>query len=475
MYDVVVIGAGCVGAMTIRELTKYNVKACILEKENDVSLGATRANSAIVHAGFDAEPGTLKAKLNVRGAKLFRTVTKELGVKFINNGSLVIGFDEKDKEHLELLYDRGIKNGVEVKMLDKKEVHDLEPNLTDEVKYALYAPYGAITCPYELTIAAVGNAMDNGADLKLNFKVTDIKEENGIYKITSENGEVVEAKVVINASGVYSDKIASMVGDTTFTITPRRGEYILLDKVNGDIVKNTIFRTPSNMGKGILVSPTVDGNLITGPTSFNIEDKDDNSTTDEGFSLVIKQSQENVNGVNYKNTIRSFCGVRAVGSTGDFILTSPKHGFINAGGIESPGLSASPAIAEYIVEMVKEVMPLSKNENFNPIRKPMHFFKEATIEEKNEIIKKDKSFGKIICRCETVTEGEILEAIRTNPKPTDLDGVKRRTRAQMGRCQGGFCMPYIVNLLAKELNIPVTEVTKSGKGSFVNISETKGE
>ena len=475
MYDVVVIGAGCVGAMTIRELTKYNLKACILEKENDVSLGATRANSAIVHAGFDAEPGTLKAKLNVRGAELFRTVTKELGVKFINNGSLVIGFDEKDKEHLELLFDRGVKNGVEVKMLDEKEVHSLEPNLTKEVKYALYAPYGAITCPYELTIAAVGNAMDNGADLKLNFKVVDIKEENGIYKITAEDGREVEAKVVINAAGVYSDKIAGLVGDTSFTVIPRRGEYILLDKVNGDIVKNTIFRTPSNMGKGILVSPTVDGNLITGPTSFNIDDKDDNSTTDEGFSLVIKQSQENVNGVNFRNTIRSFCGVRAVGSTGDFILTSPKKGFINAAGIESPGLSASPAIAEYIVEMVKEVMPLTKNESFNPIRKPMHFFKEASIEEKNEIIKKDKSFGKIICRCETVTEGEILEAIRSNPKPTDLDGVKRRTRAQMGRCQGGFCMPYIVNLLSKELNIPVTEVTKSGKGSYVNISKTKGD
>ena len=219
MYDAVVIGAGCVGAMTVRELTKYNLKVCILEKENDVSLGATRANSAIVHAGFDAEPGTLKARLNVRGAELFRTVSKELGVKFINNGSLVIGFDEKDKEHLELLYDRGIKNGVDVKLIDKEEVHKLEPHLTDEVKYALYAPYGAITCPYELTVAAVGNAMDNGADLKLNFKVCDIKEENGIYTVTSENGEEVQAKLVINAAGVYSDKIAEMIGDTSFKIT----------------------------------------------------------------------------------------------------------------------------------------------------------------------------------------------------------------------------------------------------------------
>lgn len=474
MYDAVVIGAGCVGAMTLRELSKYNLKVCILEKENDVAMGATRANSAIVHAGFDAEPGTLKAKLNVRGAELFKTVTKELGVKYINNGSMVIGFSDEDKEHLELLYERGIKNGVKnLKILTQDEAREIEPNLSKNVKYVLHAPSGSITCPYELTIAAVGNAMDNGAELKLNFEVCGIKEKDGYYEIYSKD-ETVKSKIVINCAGVYSDKIASFAGDTSFKITPRKGEYILLDKINGDIVKNTIFRTPSNMGKGILVSPTVDKNLITGPTSFNIEDKEDNATSEEGFSQIIKQASENVDGVNFRNTITSFCGVRAVGDTGDFIITSPKHGFINAAGIESPGLSASPAIAEYIIEMIKNSgYELSVNKNFNPIRKPMHYFKEASIEEKNEIIKKDKSFGRVICRCETVTEGEILEAIRTNPKPTDLDGVKRRTRAQMGRCQGGFCSPYIINLLSKELNIPVTGITKSGKGSYITVSETK--
>lgn len=474
MYDVVVIGAGCVGAMTLRELSKYNLKVLIVEKENDVSMGATKANSAIVHAGFDAEPGTLKAKLNVRGAELFKTVTKELGVKYINNGSMVIAFTDEDKAHLDILYERGIKNGVKnLKMLTGDEARRIEPNLSKNVTYVLHALDGSITCPYELTIAGIGNAMDNGAELKLNFEVCDIKEKDGYYEIYSEN-DMIKSKIVINAAGVYSDKIASFVGDTSFTITPRRGEYILLDKVNGDIVKNTIFRTPSKMGKGILVSPTVDGNLITGPTSCNIEDKENNATTEEGFSEIIKQACENVDEVNYRNTITSFCGVRAVGNTGDFIITSPKRGFINAAGIESPGLSASPAIAEYIVEMLKEAgYELTKNENFNPIRKPMHYFKEASIEEKNEIIKKDKSFGRVICRCETVTEGEILEAIRTNPKPTDLDGVKRRTRAQMGRCQGGFCSPYIINLLSKELNIPVCEITKSGKSSYITVSETK--
>lgn len=474
MYDAVVIGAGCVGAMTLRELSKYNLKVCILEKENDVSMGATRANSAIVHAGFDAEPGTLKAKLNVRGAELFKTVTKELGVKYINNGSMVIGFTDEDKAHLDILYERGIKNGVKnLKMLTGDEARKIEPNLSKNVTYVLHALDGSITCPYELTIAGIGNAMDNGAELKVNFEVCDIKEKDGYYEIYSEN-EMVKSKIVINAAGVYSDKIASFVGDTSFTVIPRRGEYILLDKVNGSIVKNTIFRTPSKMGKGILVSPTVDGNLITGPTSYNIEDKENNATTEGGFSEIIKQACENVEGVNYRNTITSFCGVRAVGNTGDFIITSPKRGFINAAGIESPGLSASPAIAEYIVEMIKDAgYELTKNENFNPIRKPMHYFKEASIEEKNKIIKKDKSFGRVICRCETVTEGEILEAIRQNPRPTDLDGVKRRTRAQMGRCQGGFCSPYIINLLSKELNVPVCEITKAGKGSYIAVSKTK--
>ena len=387
---------------------------------------------------------------------------------------MVIAFTDEDKAHLDILYERGIKNGVKnLKMLTGDEARRIEPNLSKNVTYVLHALDGSITCPYELTIAAIGNAMDNGAELKLNFEVCDIKEKDGYYEIYSEN-DMIKSKTVINAAGVYSDKVASFIGDTSFTITPRRGEYILLDKVNGDIVKNTIFRTPSKMGKGILVSPTVDGNLITGPTSYNIEDKENNATTEEGFFEIIKQACENVDKVNYRNTITSFCGVRAVGNTGDFIITSPKRGFINAAGIESPGLSASPAIAEYIVEMLKEAgYELTKNENFNPIRKPMHYFKEASIEEKNEIIKKDKSFGRVICRCETVTEGEILEAIRTNPKPTDLDGVKRRTRAQMGRCQGGFCSPYIINLLSKELNIPVCEITKSGKSSYITVSKTK--
>ncbi len=474
MFDVVIIGAGVVGGMIARTLAAYDLKICIVEKTNDVAMGATKANSAIVHAGFDAKVGSLKAKFNVRGSEIFPKIAKELGVKYQNNGSLVIGFTEEDRETIKELYERGCTNGVkDLKIVEKEELKVLEPNLSEEVLCALYAPTGAITCPYELTIAAIGNAMDNGAELKLNFEVKEIREKDGYYEVCSEN-KILETKYVINAAGIYSDKIAAMVGDTSFTVHPRRGEYILLDRECGDLVSHTIFRTPSKMGKGILVTPTVDGNLLTGPTSVDIDDKEDTSTTAVGFDHIIGLAKENIPSIPYNKTITSFCGLRSVGSTGDFIINAPKKGFINVAAIESPGLTSAPAIAEYVTELLKEQgAELLPNENYNPIREPQHAFREAGIEEKNEMIKKDKSFGKIICRCETITEGEILRAIRTNPGARDLDGVKRRTRAQMGRCQGGFCGPQIVELLAKELGIPYEEVTKSGEGSYVNIGRTK--
>lgn len=475
MYDIAVIGAGVVGGLTARAFSKYNLKICILEKENDVAMGATKANSAIVHAGFDAKNGSLKAKLNVKGSQMMEAVCKELGVKYKNNGSLVIGFNEEDKAVLNDLLKRGIENGVEgLKVIEKAELKSLEPNISDNAVCALHAPTGAIVCPYDLTIAAIGNAMDNGAELKCNFNVCNItKSENG-YKISSEN-EQIEARFVINCAGIYSDKIARLIGDDSFDVTPRKGEYILLDKECGNMVSHTIFRTPSKMGKGILVSPTVDGNLLLGPTSVDITDKENKNTASEGFEDIISKATENLNTVPLGKTITSFCGLRAVGSTGDFIITSPKKGFINAAGIESPGLSASPAIAEYIVSLLEEQgLQLENNPNYNPNRLSMHAFREASIEEKNEIIKKNPAYGRIICRCEGVTEGEILDAIHRNPKARDLDGVKRRTRAQMGRCQGGFCGPYITELLARELDVPYENITKFGGKSIINIEKTKG-
>lgn len=349
-----------------------------------------------------------------------------------------------------------------------------EPNIGDNVKCALYTPTGAIVCPYELTVAAVGNAMDNGAEFKRGFKVTNIIEHEGIYTVTSEKGEVVTSKFVVNAAGVYSNEIAKMIGDDSFNVHPCIGEYILLDKECGDLVSHTIFRTPGKGGKGILVSPTVDNNLLLGPTSVDMEDKEDTKTTAEGYGKIIKEACENVKGIMLQKTITSFCGLRAAGNTGDFIITSPKKGFVNLAGIESPGLSASPAIVVYVTGMLENMgLELNKKENYTPYRKSMHFFKEASEQEKNEIIKKDKRYGRIVCRCETVTEGEIVYAIQQNPKPMDLDGVKRRTRAQMGRCQGGFCSPYIIELLAKEHNMKYEEVTKFGGESYVNAGKTK--
>lgn len=466
MYDVAIVGAGVVGGMIARTLSGYNLKICILEKEADVAMGATKANSAIVHAGFDAKVGSLKAKLNVDGSKMMKKVAEELGVKYINNGSLVIGFDDDDRKTIEELYERGIKNGVEgLRIVEKEELKTVEPNMSDNVSVALYAPTGAIICPYELTVAAIGNAMDNGTELKTSFAVRGINKTEDGYEVSSENDSIT-AKYVVNAAGVYSDEIAKMIGDDSFSITPRRGEYILLDKECGNLVSHTIFRTPSKMGKGILVSPTVDGNLLTGPTSEDIADKENKGTTPEGFAQIIKEANENVDGIPYGKTITSFCGLRATGSMGDFIINSPKPGFINVAGIESPGLSASPAIALMVRDILTEQgAVLEEKKDFNPIRMPMHRFRNASIAEKNEIIKKDSTFGRIICRCEGVTEGEILEALRTNPKPNDLDGVKRRTRAQMGRCQGGFCTPYIIKLLAEERGISCEDVTKCGGGS----------
>ena len=474
-YDVAVVGAGVVGGMIARTLSAYKLDICILEKKHDVAMGASCANSAIVHAGFDAKEGSLKAKLNVKGSEMMAEVCRELGVKYQNNGSLVIGFNEEDHTTVEDLYRRGVANGVKnLKVVEYDELHQIEPNVSKNATCALWAPTGSIVCPYELTIAAIGNAMDNGAALMLDFDVADIKDEDGNYVITSANGETVTAKYIINAAGIYSDAIARMIGDDSFTVHPRRGEYVLLDKECGNLVRHTIFRTPSKMGKGILVSPTVDGNLLTGPTSVDMEDKEDKSTTAEGLGRVMKEALENVDGVMFNKTITSFCGLRACGSTGDFIINSNVENVINVAGIESPGLSSAPAIAEYVRDMLAENgLALEAKSDFNPIREPKHHFREASVEEKNEIIKKDPSYGRIICRCETVSEGEILDAIRSNPPARDIDGVKRRTRSGMGRCQGGFCGPYVMELIAKERNVAFESVTKAGGESVMVYGRTK--
>lgn len=474
MLDVAVIGAGVVGAMVAREMTRHGLSVCILERDCDVSMGATRANSAIVHAGFDAKEGSLKARLNVRGSVMMERVAEELGVKYNRCGSLVVGFGDEDRRTLEQLRLRGERNGVEgLVLLEGDELRRVEPGIGDRVSCALLAPTGAIICPYELTIAAVGNAMDNGAELLCEFAVDKIEQLGEGFRVYA--GErFVEARYVINCAGVYADRIAALVGDESFKITPRRGEYLLLDRECGGVVSHTIFRCPSKMGKGVLVTPTVDGNLLLGPTAEDIEDKEDTSTTAPGLAKVRALASEQVSGIDFSKVITSFVGLRATGSTGDFIINSPLRGFINCAGIESPGLSSAPAIAEYVVDMLRDMgEELCVSRAFNPRREPMHLFREMSTEEKRDFVSEHPEYGHIICRCELVTEGEILAALRTNPRPRDVDGVKRRTRATMGRCQGGFCTPYIIDLISRECGVDYADVTKSGGGSYINLGRTK--
>ena len=468
MYDVVIIGAGIIGAMTARELAKYQLRVCVLEQENDVACGATKANSAIVHAGFDAKPGTLKARLNVRGSQMMQKTAKDLGVHYQKNGSLVIGFNENDRKAIEKLLSQGEQNGVEgLRILEQDELHQMEPELSEKAICALYAPTGAIVCPYMLCIAAMGNAMDHGVELKRNFRVTGLEISEDSVLVVSDT-EKIEAHYVINAAGLYADRIAEMAGDTSFQIHPRRGEYLLLDQECGTLSKATIFRTPTEKGKGILLSPTVDGNYLAGPTAVDQTDKTDKSTTPDGISKVMQEAAENIPQISFRKTITSFCGLRAVGDTGDFILRSYRGRLIHAAGIESPGLSASPAIAEYLVQLLQECgAELTENPDFSPIRTPNHAFRDAEPETKNQMIQENPAYGKIVCRCEKVTEGEIIDAIRRNPGAMDLDGIKRRTRAGMGRCQSGFCLPYTAEILARELKLPLEQITKFGGESYL--------
>ena len=476
MYDVVVIGGGVIGGFILRELSRLNGKFCLLEKHSDVATGASKANSGIVHAGFDAPTGSLKAKFNVLGNKMMEKVASELGVEYKNNGSLVVAFSQEELNTLNELKQRGIENGVDgLRILTRAELKEKEPNISDQAFGALYAPTGGIVCPYKLTIATIGNAMDNGAQLEREFEVVAVNKVQGGYTLVSADGRTVQGKVVINCAGIGSQKIANLFGDYSFEIGGRKGEYILLDKESGGFVSHTLFFTPTEKGKGILVSSTVDGNIILGPTAKVVDDGNV-ETSAEGLTEVQQKAMKMCKNVPFFNTITSFAGTRAYSDRGDFIIEKSKvaEGLINCAGIESPGLTASPAIAEYVVgELVKSILVLDEKSDFNPNRTPDNFFEKLNMEEKNEIIKSNKAYGKIVCRCEKITEGEIVRAITVNPQAMDVDGIKRRTRSGMGRCQGGFCQPQIVEIIARELGLPIEKVTKSGGKSYLLRGQTK--
>ncbi|MCX7951505.1 MAG: FAD-dependent oxidoreductase [Clostridiales bacterium] len=474
MYDVAIIGAGIVGTSIARELSKFDVSCVVIDKSNDIANGSTKANSGIVHAGYDAKEGTLKAKFNVLGSEMYEGICKELDVPYKRNGSLVLAFSDEDMKHIEMLYNRGLKNGVrELEIIDKNKLLSLEPNLQDNVVGALYAKTGAIVSPFELAIALGENASQNGVEFMLSTVVTKVYKENDLFVIETNNG-VIKAQYLVNAAGLFADDINSMLGGQEFKIIPRRGEYCLFDKAVGNMVTRTIFQTPTNKGKGILVSPTVHGNLFVGPNAIEMDKKDDVSTTKEGLEEVIKGGNRSVKGLNPRDIITSFTGVRATPSTGDFVINIPTKNAVNAAGIESPGLTASVAIAPYVVNLLQEQgLRLNRKSDFIATRQNTKLFINMTENEKKEVLKQNPLYGRIICRCEHITEGDIISAINRPLGAKTVDGVKKRVRAGMGRCQGGFCMPRVVEILARELNVSPIEITKSDKDSYILTGETK--
>ena len=468
MYDVLIIGGGVTGCAAAAELAKFKLKVCLAEKESDVCEGTSKANSAIIHAGFDAAVGSLKAEMNVRGSRLIPELSKKLDFAYKNNGAMVLGFDDDSRAGLEELLERGKQNGVEgLQILDGDEARAKEPALSQNVKFALYAPTSGIVCPFEMTLAFAENAADNGVEFRLSTAVTGIKRTADGFEVLTNKG-VISTKAIFNCAGVYADRIAEMADAGGFTITPRKGEYMLMDKDAGGMLTCTIFQMPTKMGKGILVSPTVHGNLLAGPTAVNINDKENTSTTAEGYSEIRSKAALSVDNVPFYSTITSFTGLRAVGSTHDFIIEETKPFFFNAAGIESPGLSSAPAIAERLRELLSERMTLEPKSDHKDTREGIKHFALLSREEQNALIEKDPRYGSIVCRCETVTVGEIADALTRTLPATTLDGVKRRTRAGMGRCQAGFCSPKTITLIADQLGIDIADVRKTGASGEVN-------
>lgn len=475
MYDVLIIGAGVSGAASARELSRYNVNVCVLEKEEDVCCGTSKANSAIVHAGYDAATGSLMAKLNVQGNEMMEQLSKDLDFHFKRNGSLVICRAEEDMPNLQALYERGVANGVkELRIISKEEVKALEPNITDKVVAALYAPTGGIVCPFGMNIALAENAYVNGVEFKFNTEVIDIKKTEEGFEVVTNNG-TYQTKYIVNAAGVYADKFHNMVSEEKIHITARKGDYCLLDRTAGGHVSHTIFALPGKYGKGILVSPTVHGNLLLGPTATDIEDKEGNNTTREALDEVISKAGMNVKDLPLRQVITSFSGLRAHEDNHEFIIKELEDakGFIDCAGIESPGLTSAPAIGVMVANILKEKMGLVEKDNFIATRKGVLDPKELSKEERKALIKENPAYGNIICRCESVTEGEIIDAIRRPLGAKSLDGVKRRTRAGMGRCQSGFCAPRTMEILARELGVDMSEITKAGGNSKIIVGINK--
>jgi len=471
--QVAIVGGGIVGTSVARELSRYKLDVLLVEAEPEVGWGTTKANSGIVHGGFHEEPGTLKAKYCLPGNQMYPKMCEELDVTFKQNGILLVARNDKEMETVMMYYKRGKDRGVNLRLVNKEELHEMEPNLSESIVGALYAPEGGSIMPFELAAALMENAIQNGARLLVENPVINGWVE-GEKKYLETPTHIIEADIVINAAGLHSDEVARLFGDDYFSILPRKGEEYLFDLSEKGLVTATIFPVPSEISKGILVIPTSAGNLMMGPTSDNVPEKDNLGTSHEGFDQIFEGAKSLVPKLNARKIIAQFAGLRAACDRGDFIVEcSPNvRGLIHLAGIESPGLTAAPAIAAEVPRMLKDRgFQLEKKEHFNPRREGVVRFNQLSREEQDEIVRRDPSFGRIICRCETVTEGEIVDAIRRGART--LDGIKFRARGGAGRCQGGFCQPLIMEILARELNIPLEAVTKRGAGSEMIRYEAK--
>lgn len=466
MLDAIIIGGGVTGTSIAYNLSKKKGNFLLIEKNEDLCTETSKANSGICHGGYDAKPKSMKAKMNILGNRMMEEESKKLSFPFKKIGSLVLCHDEKDMDKLQKLYDQGIENGVSgMKILSRDEILELEENITDDVTAALYCKEAGIIDPFLMNIAYGEVSNINGVDYKFNEKVINVKKEEDYWLVQTEK-DTYKTKTVINAAGVHSDEIHNLVSDEKYHIRARRGEYLLLDKNTKGFVNHVIFNLPSEKGKGILVSPTIDNNTLVGPTSDFIDDKEDTRTTREHLEEVIEKSNDTVKNVPIRMTITSFSGNRAHEEKDDFVLKESLDGFFDCIGIESPGLTSAPAIGEYMANLVNERLNLEENELFTYDRNPIPKTSEMSLEEHDELIKKDKRYGNIICRCESITEGEIVNSINRPLGAKTVDGVKRRVRASAGRCQGGFCLPRIMEILSRELGIDYDDVVKNKKGSY---------
>jgi len=468
-YDAVVIGAGVVGCAVARWLSRYRLDVAVLEKEAEPAMGSSGANTGLAHAGFDPEPGTLKARFNVEGSRMLPALCEELGVHYEPSGAMVVAFNDEERAVLDELMERGRVNGVEkMRIVEGEELFSMEPNLSRNAVAALYAETAGMLCPYGLTFALADDAAANGVEFFRNCRVNNITADDDGYVISTDSGEFFAAAVV-NAAGLYSDVINNMVSSNKITIKPNRGEYWIVDKALAGKFRASLFRTPTAAGKGILITPTVDGTLLAGPTAENIEDKDNVDTTTNGLDTAFEGAKILWPELRRADFITTFAGNRAKVAGGDFILGQPEDapGFFNAVGVDSPGLTSAPAIGKYLAGEIADYLGAEPKfgDMIVPFAKPAKPFERMSNDERAEAIAKDSGYGRIVCRCETVTEAEIRDSIRRPVGARTVDGVKHRTRSGMGRCQGGFCMPVVVDILCDELGLSPEEVTKNGKGS----------